>query len=43
VDFVSEQIGWGVARTGELIALVKTTNGGVTWTELTPIVGPQNR
>ena len=40
VDFVSEQIGWGVARTGELIALVKTTNGGVTWTELTPIVGP---
>jgi photosystem II stability/assembly factor-like uncharacterized protein len=40
MDFISEQIGWGVARTGDVMALVKTDNGGARWTELTPVVGP---
>jgi photosystem II stability/assembly factor-like uncharacterized protein len=34
------QIGWGVARSGDVMALVKTDNGGARWTELVPIVGP---
>ncbi len=40
VDFISEQIGWGIARSDTAMALVKTDNGGATWTELTPVVGP---
>jgi photosystem II stability/assembly factor-like uncharacterized protein len=40
VDFVSEQIGWGVAQSGNEMALVKTVNGGARWIELTPAVGP---
>ncbi len=40
VDFVSAQLGWGVARSDTAEALVKTDNGGATWTELTPSVGP---
>ncbi len=40
MDFVSEQIGWAVARSSNAIALVKTDNGGTRWTELTPSVGP---
>ncbi len=40
MDFVSEQIGWAVARSINAIALVKTDNGGARWTELTPSVGP---
>jgi photosystem II stability/assembly factor-like uncharacterized protein len=39
-DFISEQIGWGVAHAGDQVALVKTDNGGSTWIELTPAVGP---
>ncbi len=40
MDFISEQIGWGVARAGNEEALVKTDNGGARWTELVPKVGP---
>ena len=39
MDFISEQIGWGVARGGNEEALVKTDNGGARWTILTPTVG----
>jgi photosystem II stability/assembly factor-like uncharacterized protein len=40
VVFVSEQVGWAVARNLEQIALVKTTNGGARWSMLVPAVGP---
>jgi photosystem II stability/assembly factor-like uncharacterized protein len=40
MDFISEQIGWAVARSPDAIALVKTDNGGARWTELTPSIGP---
>ncbi len=39
MDFISEQIGWGVARAGDQVALVKTTDGGGHWTMLVPTVG----
>jgi photosystem II stability/assembly factor-like uncharacterized protein len=40
VDFISEQIGWGVAHSSDKVALVKTDNGGARWSELVPKVGP---
>ena len=40
VDFVSEQIGWAVARANTEQAFAKTNDGGATWTELVPVVGP---
>jgi photosystem II stability/assembly factor-like uncharacterized protein len=40
VDFISEQIGWGVAHSSDKGALVKTDNGGARWSELVPKVGP---
>jgi photosystem II stability/assembly factor-like uncharacterized protein len=40
MDFISEQIGWGVAKAGDVMALVKTDNGGARWSELNPVVGP---
>jgi len=39
MDFISEQTGWGVARAGDQVALVKTTDGGGHWTMLVPTVG----
>jgi photosystem II stability/assembly factor-like uncharacterized protein len=39
MDFISDQIGWGVARADNEEALVKTDNGGAHWTILTPTVG----
>lgn len=39
MDFVSEQLGWAVATTGQEIALVKTENGGAKWSMLVPTVG----
>jgi len=38
-DFISEQIGWGVAWSKGQVALVKTTDGGARWTMLVPTVG----
>jgi photosystem II stability/assembly factor-like uncharacterized protein len=40
VDFISEQIGWAIATSGNEVALVKTTDGGGHWLMLTPAVGP---
>jgi len=40
LDFVSEQIGWGIAVANTQEALVKTTDGGSHWTILVPAVGP---
>ncbi|HEX9091319.1 MAG TPA: hypothetical protein VF831_07505 [Anaerolineales bacterium] len=40
MDFVSEQVGWAVATTGEEVALVKTDNGGAKWTMLIPTIRP---
>jgi photosystem II stability/assembly factor-like uncharacterized protein len=37
-SFVDDQTGWAVARSGEEIALVSTTNGGQTWEQLDPRV-----
>ncbi len=37
-NFVSEQIGWAVARDGDALALVTTTNGGKTWSLLKPSI-----
>ena len=43
-SFVNEEIGWAVARaetdTSILIALVYTTDGGNTWTEIHPTIAP---
>lgn len=39
-SFVSDLVGWAVARTGDSIALVNTTNGAATWGLLKPLVAP---
>jgi len=39
-DFVSEKLGWAVARSGEEIALVKSEDGGVYWILIEPLIGP---
>jgi photosystem II stability/assembly factor-like uncharacterized protein len=39
-SFVSAQLGWAVARAGDQIALVTTTNGGKKWAEIHPLVAP---
>jgi photosystem II stability/assembly factor-like uncharacterized protein len=39
-SFVDAQTGWAVARVSGQIALVKTVNGGSTWSEIKPIVAP---
>lgn len=38
--FVDPRNGWAVARQGEEIALVRTQNGGATWSLLRPVIGP---
>jgi len=37
-DFVSEMLGWAVARAGDETALVKSEDGGVYWQELKPVI-----
>jgi photosystem II stability/assembly factor-like uncharacterized protein len=39
-SFVTEDLGWAVARSGEELALVKTTNGGQTWSLVEPVIAP---
>jgi photosystem II stability/assembly factor-like uncharacterized protein len=39
-SFVSEQIGWAVARADDQIALVQTTDGGKIWAEIHPKIAP---
>lgn len=38
-DWVSEQLGWAVARDGDEIALVFSDDGGLTWHLIEPVVG----
>lgn len=40
LDFIDERNGWVVARAGEALALVRTSNAGVTWQEIKPVVAP---
>jgi WD40 repeat protein len=37
-SFANSSDGWAVARSGEAIALVRTSDGGRTWKELKPVV-----
>ncbi len=37
-SFVTDQVGWAVARQGDALALVSTTNGGRTWNLLKPSI-----
>jgi len=37
-SFIDPQTGWAVARSEDNVALVKTSNGGVTWTALEPVI-----
>lgn len=39
-SFVNDQVGWAVARTGDAIALVTTTDGAANWHLLKPTVAP---
>jgi photosystem II stability/assembly factor-like uncharacterized protein len=39
-DFVVEQEGWAVAKAGDAVALVHTTDGGRTWKEIRPQIAP---
>jgi hypothetical protein len=39
-DFVNEQEGWAIVSSGRAMAFLRTDNGGRTWAELNPIVGP---
>jgi photosystem II stability/assembly factor-like uncharacterized protein len=38
-DFVTPDLGWAVARSGDEIALVRTTNGGASWGIIQPTLG----
>lgn len=38
--FVDPQTGWAIARAGRETALVKTTNGGMSWGEIKPAIVP---
>lgn len=40
LDFVDFKLGWAVARADQAIALVTTTDGGVTWQEIHPHIAP---
>jgi len=39
-SFVDPQTGWAIARANGQTALVKTSNGGASWVEIRPVVGP---
>lgn len=39
-DFVNEQEGWAIISGGRAMAFLRTDNGGQTWAELNPIIGP---
>jgi photosystem II stability/assembly factor-like uncharacterized protein len=40
LDFITDQEGWAVAKAGDAIALVHTTDGGQTWKETKPLMAP---
>ncbi|HSB91068.1 MAG TPA: YCF48-related protein, partial [Anaerolineales bacterium] len=39
-SFADSQYGWAIARSGEATALVRTVNGGTTWSEVKPRAAP---
>jgi photosystem II stability/assembly factor-like uncharacterized protein len=39
-DFVNEQEGWAITSRGQTTAFLQTSNGGQTWAQLNPIIGP---
>ncbi len=39
-SFIDPLTGWAVARAGDQLALVKTVNGGSSWTEVRPVIAP---
>jgi photosystem II stability/assembly factor-like uncharacterized protein len=39
-NFVSQQVGWAVARSDEQLALVQTVDGGQIWSLLNPLSVP---
>jgi photosystem II stability/assembly factor-like uncharacterized protein len=39
-SFINRDIGWAVARNGDEIAFMTTINGGKTWQEIEPVIGP---
>ena len=39
-DFVNDQEGWAIASVGQARVLLQTVNGGQTWAELHPRIGP---
>ncbi len=39
-SFINEAVGWAAAHSDQAIALVKTTDGGGTWSQLDPVIGP---
>lgn len=39
-DFVDEQEGWAIVSKGLASVFLHTSNGGQTWTELNPVIGP---
>jgi len=40
MDFVTDTLGWAVVTSNNQVALVRSDNGGSTWSELTPTVVP---
>ena len=39
LDFINEQEGWGIVKSGTAVSLVHTADGGRIWEELQPFVG----
>ena len=39
-DFVSNSLVWAVAQSGEQMALVRSEDGGLLWSELEPVISP---
>jgi photosystem II stability/assembly factor-like uncharacterized protein len=39
-DFINEKEGWAIVSTGNVSALVHTTDGGSSWTESKPVIAP---
>lgn len=41
-SFVTRDVGWAVARNGDEIAFLTTSDGGETWQEIMPVIGVDN-
>jgi photosystem II stability/assembly factor-like uncharacterized protein len=40
LEFVNEETGWAIAKSGDTTALVHTIDGGRTWQELHSVIKP---